>query len=124
MLVIGIVLALSEYLFHVTLHELALITAVARSVHLIRVGGPDWLGIMRSKYILWGAAAVFLNLARSSGPNLHPFGVWLAEEPQSRMVRLFSLGVLVLQVAYGFVVSKRHFLEQQEVSATNKAKVA
>jgi hypothetical protein len=87
------------------------------------VGGPDWLGIVRSKYILWGAAAVFMNLARSSGPNLHPFGVWLAEEPQSRVVRLVSLGVLVLQVTYGFVVTKRRLLEQQ-ASATTKAKVA
>jgi hypothetical protein len=124
MLVIGTVLAFSDYVFHVTLHEIALLMAVSRSVHLIRVGGPDWLGIVRSKYILWGAAAVFLNLARSSGPDLHPFGVWLAEEPQSRMVRLVSLGLLVVQVTYGFVVTKRRLLEQQASAASTKAKVA
>jgi hypothetical protein len=119
MLAIGFVLFLGEYAVYGTLHELALVTAVARSVHLIRVGGPEWLGKLRSKYILWGVAAVFLSVAQ---PKSHPFGVWLAEEPQSRVLRMVSLGLLAMQITYGFVVTNRQ-LQAQQALAT-KAKTA
>jgi hypothetical protein len=119
MLFIGLVLHGTDFGRFSTLHELALTTAVSRSVHLIRVGGPAWLGVAKSKYILWGMAAVFLAQARSSGPNPPPLGVWLAEEPQTRMVRVVSLGLLALQIAYGCVVSKR-----QLQRSTTKTKIA
>jgi hypothetical protein len=119
---ISVVLGLFEYGVYSTPHELALLMAVNRAVHLIRVGGPEWLGILKSRYILWGVAVLFLNKARSSGPNVLPFGLWLAEEPQSRVLRMVSVGLLTLQITHGFVVTNRQ-LQAPQTSAT-KAKTA
>jgi hypothetical protein len=113
LLSVGLCLSVMEVAYHASLHELALTTAVSRSVHLLRVGGPDdWWGhtVFRSKYVLWGIAAIVLHYTRSVGPNPPPFGVWLSQEPQSRFVRLVSLIMLTAQIVYGFVVSRRQQL--------------
>jgi hypothetical protein len=112
MLSVGLSLSVMEVACHASLHELALTTAVSRSIHLLRVGGPDWWGhrVYRSKYVLWGIAAMVLHVTRSVGPNPPPFGVWLSQEPQSRFVRLVSLIMLTAQIVYGFVVSRRQQL--------------